>query len=136
MSTIEQFVSLLANPVPYQAFLAGVVGSISYYTSLRLGFIDGDQRESILMLFGSGPLIAWFSIIGGSVATIFQLAQSGNFAPFLRRPVLRRRHAERVTRRVGINAPGLQATRRTMRLDHRRSPVALRTDAVSTFSQS
>lgn len=79
MSAVNQFFS--SDFVYCQAFLVGLVGSIAYYTSLRLGFIGGDQRDSILKLFGSGPLIVWFSVIGGSVATIFQLAQGGSFAP-------------------------------------------------------
>ena len=87
MSPIDQLVSLFnqlfSSDLAYcQAFVAGLVGSIAYYTSLRLGFVGGDQRDSILNLFGSGyGLIAWFSVIGGSVATIFQLAQGGTFAP-------------------------------------------------------
>jgi len=75
------FDQLSSDFVYFQGFLAGLVGSIAYYTSLRLGFVGGDQRDSILSLFGKGPLIVWFAVIGGCVATIFQLAQGAPFAP-------------------------------------------------------
>jgi len=80
--TVDQVLfSLFSNPVPVQAFIVGMIGSLAYYTALRLGYIGGEQRTILLDLFDKRIMIAWFCLIGGSIAAIFQLAQPATFAP-------------------------------------------------------
>lgn len=70
---------LLANwPIPLGAFLIGMIGSLSYYVSLRLGFLQGDKVLGSLRAHHGA---AWFVLIGGLVALVFQLAQLGALAP-------------------------------------------------------
>jgi len=79
--TLDQiFFSWFSNPIPVQAFVVGMVGSAAYYIALRLGFVGGEQRKTLLKLFTPG-MVFWFCVFGGSVAMVFQLAQISNFAP-------------------------------------------------------
>jgi hypothetical protein len=74
-------VTFFSNPIPYEAFVAGLVGSFSYFITLKLGFTGGDQRDALLSQFGKRYLIISFLLIGGSIATIFQATQSTSFLP-------------------------------------------------------
>jgi hypothetical protein len=79
--TLDQALfSLFSNPVPVQAFIVGIIGSLAYYTALRLGYIGGEQRTVLLGLFDRVAIV-WFCLVGGCVASVFQLAQPGTFAP-------------------------------------------------------
>jgi hypothetical protein len=79
--TLDQLIfSLFSNPIPVQAFIVGMIGSLAYYTALRLGYVGGEQSTALLRLF-TRFLVAWFCIIGGSIAAVFQLAQLTSFAP-------------------------------------------------------
>jgi uncharacterized membrane protein len=74
-------VIFLSNAVAYQSFAAGVVGSFSYFIALKLGFIGGDQRDTLLSHFRSPYLIGSFLLIGGAIATVFQETQPSTFLP-------------------------------------------------------
>ena len=73
---------------PLGAFAVGIAGSIAYFTVVYFGFIGSgeDSRNFILKFFQSEDdsvslrKIVWYSLIGGTIATIFQLAES-QFVP-------------------------------------------------------
>lgn len=80
MVTFTDLVNFLSahGPIPLGAFLIGLVGSLSYYIALRLGFLQGDR---VLTNLQSNHGSIWFVGVGGLVATVFQLAQPTSFAP-------------------------------------------------------
>jgi hypothetical protein len=79
--TLDQvFFSIFSNPVPVYAFIIGIVGSLAYYTALRLGYIGGENQASLLEVFDGWTIVA-FCLLGGGIAAIFQMAQPNAFAP-------------------------------------------------------
>lgn len=78
---LDQWVfGLFSNPIPFQAFIVGMIGSFAYYTALRLGYVGGDQRNALLDLFNQKRIV-WFCVVGGCIGAVFQLAQLTTFAP-------------------------------------------------------
>ncbi len=70
------------------AWIIGTTGSVAYFTVVYFGFVgpNKESRDSILGYFWgkSGRMtvlkVAWYSLIGGSIAGIFQLAETA-FVP-------------------------------------------------------
>lgn len=68
-------------PILFGSLIVGMIGSAGYYVALNIGYTGGDQRKFYLENFGGTLGIIIFIVIGGFVATIFQLAQPTTFVP-------------------------------------------------------
>lgn len=83
LSWLEKWFQTASDNIPILlgSLIVGVIGSSGYYVALKIGYTGGEQREFYLRNFG-GPIgIIVFIVIGGFVATIFQLAQITSFVP-------------------------------------------------------
>jgi len=80
LPTLADFFNFLVTngPIPVGSLLIGMIGSLSYYISLRLGFLQGEKVLSNLQAHHGA---VWFVLTGGLVALVFQLAQLATFAP-------------------------------------------------------
>lgn len=61
-------------------FLVGCVGSTAYLAAMKLGFMTGEAVDRILFRLQAKRAQAWFILLGGAVAFVFQLPQGNSLA--------------------------------------------------------
>lgn len=73
------FENTVNSTVIIGSLLMGIIGSTAYLVASKLGFIKFNQNSSFQQI-GYGKAFG-YSLIGGAVATVFQIPELPNFIP-------------------------------------------------------